>query len=59
MDINGSNVLVLDSEVNLDEVGIGISEDWVFYASSNCTNYPILNRIKKDGTSDMNFGVNN
>lgn len=59
MDIDGSNVLVLDSEVYLEEVGIGISEDWIFYVSTNRPTHPILNRIKKDGTIDVHMEGNN
>lgn len=58
MDIDGSNVLALDSENYLDEVGIGITEEWVFYVSTNGTNHPILKRIKKDGTNVIDMVSN-
>lgn len=58
MDIDGSNVLALDREIYLDELGIGITEDWIFYVSTNGTDYPRLKRIKKDGTSVIDIESN-
>lgn len=53
MDTDGENILSLDSEAYLREVGIGITDDWVFYVSSNGTESPVLKRIRKDGTENV------
>lgn len=50
MNADGSNVLALDSENYLDEAGIGDTEDFVFYVSTNGKVQPSLKIINKDGT---------
>lgn len=50
MNADGSNVLALDSENYLDEDGIGVTEDFVFYVSTNGKSAPGLKIINKDGT---------
>lgn len=51
MNSDGSNVLALDSENYLDESGFGITDDFVFYVSTNGKVLPSLKIINKDGTS--------
>lgn len=53
MDTNGENILNLDIEAYLSEVGIGITDDWVFYASWYGNDMPVLRRISKDGTDNV------
>lgn len=50
MDIDGSNVVALDSINYLDELGIGVTEDYVYYVSTNGKVQPSLKIINKDGT---------
>jgi hypothetical protein len=49
MDLDGSNLLVLDSDVYLEEVGLGITEDWICFVPSNSSEFSRLNRMSKDG----------
>lgn len=51
MNSDGSNVLTLDSENYLDELGMGITDKYVFYVSTNGNTQPSLKIINKDGTS--------
>lgn len=51
MNSDGSNVMALDSENYLDESGFGITDDFVFYVSTNSKVLPSLKIINKDGTS--------
>jgi len=51
MNVDGSNVLALDSENYLDESGFGVTEDFVFYVYTNGKDLPSLKIINKDGTS--------
>ncbi|WFA08897.1 DUF5050 domain-containing protein [Tissierella sp. Yu-01] len=53
MDTDGENILSLDSEAYLSEVGIGITDDWIFYRSWYGNELPVLRRISKDGTESM------
>ncbi|HZK54185.1 MAG TPA: DUF5050 domain-containing protein [Desulfosporosinus sp.] len=51
MNLDGSNVVALNSDVYLDELGLGISEDWIFYGSLSRSGTPrSTDRIKKDGS---------
>lgn len=50
MNADGSNVLALDGENYLDEACIGVTEDFVFYVSTNGEALPSLKIINKDGT---------
>lgn len=58
VDLDGSNGLTLDSESFLEEVGMGITKEWIFSVSSNGTNGSILSKLKKDGTSDLSWETN-
>lgn len=49
MDIDGNNLLELDKDSNLDEIGLGITEDWIFYYTINDDWESILKRIDKYG----------
>lgn len=49
MDLDGNNVLELDGDARLDEIGLGITDDWIFYHSINEEWRTLLNRIGKDG----------
>lgn len=35
MDIDGSNVVAIDDEIYLDEMGMGVTKDYIFYISVN------------------------
>lgn len=49
MNTDGSNVVALDSEIYLDEVGMAATKDFVFYVSTNGKDQPGLKIINKDG----------
>lgn len=49
MNVDGSNVTALDSEIYLDEVGMAVTKDYVFFVSTNGKNLPELKIINKDG----------
>jgi hypothetical protein len=51
MNVDGSNLLALDSESYLDEEGFGVTEDYVFYVATDGKVSPSLKIINKDGTS--------
>lgn len=51
MNVDGSNLLALDSESYLDEEGFGVTEDYVFYVATDGKVLPSLKIINKDGTS--------
>ncbi len=49
MDADGSNVLAIDGETYLAEVGMGVTEDYIFYVSTTGKEPPSLKIINKDG----------
>ena len=51
MNVDGSNLLALDSESYLDEEGFGVTEDYVFYVATDGKILSSLKIINKDGTS--------
>lgn len=48
MNADGSNVAAIDSEIYLDEVGMGVTEDFIFYVSTKGNEYPSLKIIKRN-----------
>lgn len=49
MDFDGSNVLIIDDQHYLDDPGIGITEDWIFYVAMDEKNPPELKILSKNG----------
>lgn len=49
MDLDGKNIVEVDKDSYIYEVGLGITEDWIFYLSSDDYNDSVLKRINKDG----------
>lgn len=48
MDVDGSNVVALDDVIYLDEVGMGATEDYIFYVATDGKEKPSLRVIRKD-----------
>ena len=49
MDLDGENIIEVDKDSYIYEVGLGITEDWIFYLSSDDYNDSVLKRKSKDG----------
>ena len=45
----GDNIIEVDKDSYIYEVGLGITEDWIFYLSSDDYNDSVLKRKSKDG----------
>ena len=53
MDINGENVITLDDRNYLHDIGLGITQDWVFYSTTHGPDPAGLRRISKDGSNTV------
>jgi len=49
MNIDGSNVVSLDGDTYLDEMGMGVTKDYIFYVAANGKEQPRLKIINMDG----------
>ncbi|MDF2948810.1 MAG: hypothetical protein K0R07_831 [Sedimentibacter sp.] len=51
MNVDGSNVVTLDGDNYLDEQGIGITENYIFYVSTEGKSHPSMKIVDKNGKS--------
>jgi len=58
IDLDGKNILVLDENAISGDPGLSIIDEWVLYRASDEHQYPLLQRIKKDGSETVIMQVN-